>query len=368
MPDTIWIDKDDELGRVADELRQAPWIGIDTEFMREKTFFPKLCLLQISAPAQIWCVDTLKIASLAPLMPAFTAGPVTKILHAARQDLEAIYLVTRNLVGPVFDTQIAAACIGMKPQLGYADLAKTLLNVSIAKSQTRTDWSRRPLSEAQLLYAAEDVRHLDEIATRLQNRLQALKREHWVAEDCGQLANAKLYDLDPERAWTRLKGVALLAPRAAAIAKALAIWRERIARERDSPRSWILSDTAIFNLALSDPRNADQMQAAAPETANFPASAAASLIETIRQSGTGSRDADADFVAPDLRPTPEQKALINRLSLIVDQRASELTVSSEILATRGELKAMVMSGAETAALRGWRRAEIGERLLAELNK
>jgi len=368
MPDTIWIDQDDELRKVTDALGRAPWIGIDTEFMREKTFFPRLCLLQISAPDQIWCVDTLKIGSLAPLMPAFTAGSVKKILHAARQDLEAIYLVTRTVVGPVFDTQIAAACIGMKPQLGYADLAKTLLDVSIAKSQTRTDWSRRPLSEAQLAYAAEDVRHLDEIAERLQNRLHELKREHWVAQDCEQLANAKLYDLDPERAWTRLKGVSQLPPGAAAIAKALAIWRERIARERDSPRSWILSDTAIFNLAQSDPRNAELMQAAAPETANLPASAAASLIETIRRSGTESPDAHADFVAPDLRPSTEQKALINRLSQIVDSRAAELSVSSEVLATRGELKAMVMNGGETSALRGWRRAEIGERLLAELKK
>jgi len=366
MPDTIWIDRDEQLQNVSGDLQRAPWIGIDTEFMREKTFFPKLCLLQISVPDRIWCVDTLKIDSLAPLLAAFTAPGVPKILHAARQDLEAIFLVTRAVVAPVFDTQIAAGCVGMKPQLGYADLAKTLLDVTIAKSQTRTDWSRRPLSEAQFVYAAEDVRHLNEIAVRLQTRLRELNRERWVQEDCEQLANAKLYDLDPERAWTRLKGVSQLPARAAGIAKALAVWRERLARERDLPRSWILSDHAIFSLAQSDPRNAVQMQAASPETSDLPASAVASLLETIAAGEAFGPETDA--AAADLRPTTEQKALINRLGQIVDQRAAEIAVSPEILATRGELKAMVMNGSETAAQRGWRRQEIGERLLAALTR
>ena len=254
----------------------------------------------------------------------------------------------------------------MKPQLGYADLAKTLLDVKIGKSQTRTDWSRRPLSEAQLAYAADDVRHLDEIAVRLQTRLRELNREHWAREDCAQLANPKLYDLDPERAWTRLKGVSQLPPRAAAIAKALAVWRERLARERDLPRSWILSDQAIFSLAQADPRSAAAMQAASAETADLPAAAAASLLETITSGGPGAPDTEA--AAPDVRPTTEQKALINRLGQIVDQRAADLGVSPEILATRSELKAMVMNGSETAAQRGWRREEIGERLLAALSR
>jgi len=364
MPDTIWIDSDAGLQNVSGDLQRAPWIGIDTEFMREKTFFPKLCLLQISTPDRIWCVDTLRIGDLAPLLTALTARDVPKVLHAARQDLEAIFLVTRAVVAPVFDTQIAAGCIGMKPQLGYADLARTLLDVTIGKSQTRTDWSRRPLSAAQLAYAADDVRHLNEIAVRLQARLRELKREHWAEEDCAQLANSKLYDLDPERAWTRLKGVTQLPARAAGIAKALAVWRERLARDRDLPRSWILSDQAIFSLAQADPRSVAAMHAASAETADLPTEAAATLLETIVSGDPVPLDTEA--VTPDMRPTTEQKALINRLGQIVDQRAAELGVSPEILATRGELKAMVMTGSETAAQRGWRRGEIGERLLTAL--
>src|SRR5580704_16470828 len=145
MPDAIWIDRSEELESLARTLESQPEIGLDTEFLRERTIFPKLCLLQLRAAGQIWCVDTLKVGSLDALMPVLTAPTVRKLIHAARQDLEAVYLTARQVVSPVFDTQIAAACIGMKPQLGYAELVKTLLDVTIPKGQTRTDWSKRPL-------------------------------------------------------------------------------------------------------------------------------------------------------------------------------------------------------------------------------
>ncbi len=366
MTDTIWIDRDEQLGAVADALHSAPWIGIDTEFMREKTFFPKLCLLQISAPQRIWIIDTIGIADLAPLTNALTGAESAKIIHAARQDLEAIYLVTRQIVKPVFDTQIGAACVGLKAQLGYADLAKTLLEVSIGKSQTRTDWSRRPLSAAQLSYAAEDVLHLHDIALLLQKRLTELGRAHWVEEDCAQLSNPQLYDPGPERAWTRLKGLSQLAPRAGGIARALAAWREKLAREKDLPRSWILSDTAIFDLAHADPRNVPQAHAAAPETNGWREPVLEALLDAIKSSEA--IQASPEAMAQDMRPTPEQKALVNRLAQVLDRRAADLGVSPEILATRGELKSMVMSSKplqtmDTQALRGWRREQIGESLL-----
>ena len=152
-------------------LESQPAIGVDTEFLRERTFFPKLCLLQLSAAGQIWCIDTLRVGGLEPLLPALTAPATRKLIHAARQDMEALYLTSKHVVSPVFDTQIAAACIGMKPQVGYAELVKTLLDVSIPKGQTRTDWSKRPLTRAQLEYAADDVLYLGEIAAALTRRL-----------------------------------------------------------------------------------------------------------------------------------------------------------------------------------------------------
>jgi len=131
MPDAIWIDEEAELSALARNLESQAWIGVDTEFLRERTFFPKLCLLQIAAGGKIWCIDTLRVGSLDPLMPVLTAASARKVIHAARQDLEAVYLTTRRVMTPVFDTQIAAGCIGLKPQAGYAELVKTLLDVSI---------------------------------------------------------------------------------------------------------------------------------------------------------------------------------------------------------------------------------------------
>src|SRR3979490_1641955 len=180
MPDAIWIDRSDELDALARTLGKHSAIGVDTEFLRERTFFPKLCLLQLAAGGQIWCVDTLRIGSLEPLMPALTAAAARKVIHAALQDLEAVYLSTKRVMTPVFDTQIAAACIGLKPQAGYAELAKTLLDVTAPQGQTRTDWSKRPLTREQLEYAADDVWYLGDVANHLSQRLRELKREHWV--------------------------------------------------------------------------------------------------------------------------------------------------------------------------------------------
>src|ERR1700733_10301263 len=184
MPDAIWIDRDDELPALAQALASQAWIGVDTEFLRERTFFPKLCLLQLASGGRIWCVDTLRVGGLDPLMPALTAAAGRKVIHSARQDLEAGYLSTKRVMSPVFDTQIAAGCIGLKPQVGYAELVKTLLGVTIPKGQTRTDWSKRPLTRDQLDYAADDVLYLGDIAAALDRRLDELGRPHWGLEDC----------------------------------------------------------------------------------------------------------------------------------------------------------------------------------------
>jgi ribonuclease D len=362
MPDAIWIDRSDELESLARTLESQQSIGVDTEFLRERTFFPKLCLLQLCAAGQIWCVDTLRIGSLDALMPVLTAPKVRKLIHAARQDLEAVYLTATQVVSPVFDTQIAAACIGMKPQLGYAELVKTLLDVTIPKGQTRTDWSKRPLTPAQLEYAADDVLYLDAIAAVLNERLRKLKREHWVLEDCLELEERRLYEPDPAQAWERLRGIGQLPPEPRARAKAIAVWREKLARERDLPRAWILSDAAVFSIAHANPATPAALDAVQPMNQKF----AATLLDALAiAAADGLRD-----LAPvqDSRPTPEQKALLDTLSKIVDARAAELQVSPEVLAPRGELKALAMGKRDTHALTGWRLQEIGTQLLAAMDE
>src|ERR1700761_4641321 len=364
MTDAIWIDRSEELESLARTLESQPEIGLDTEFLRERTFFPKLCLLQLRAAGQIWCVDTLNVGSLDALMPALTASDTPKLIHAARQDLEALYLTTQRVVSPVFDTQIAAACIGMKPQVGYAELVKTLLDVAIPKGQTRTDWSKRPLTRAQLEYAADDVLYLSDVAALLETRLRELGRESWVLEDCLELQDRRLYEPDLDLAWERLRGIGQLPAEPRSRAKALAVWREKLARERDLPRSWILADAAIFSIAHATPASPAALEAVQPMNEKF----AASLLAALRESSVTAADHEP---IQDARPTPEQKAVLDRLSKIVDARASELSVSGEVLAPRGELKALAMgtpagSLRSTRALTGWRKQEIGDRLLAAL--
>jgi ribonuclease D len=347
MPEAIWIDRDDELPALAQSLESQAWIGVDTEFLRERTFFPKLCLLQLTAAGQIWLVDTLRISSLDPLMPALTAAHARKVIHSARQDLEAVYLSTKRVMSPVFDTQIAAGCIGLKPQVGYAELVKTLLDVTIPKGQTRTDWSKRPLTRDQLDYAADDVLYLADVANLLSQRLQELGRESWVLQDCLELEDKQLYEPDPAQAWGRLRGLAQLAPASRGRAKTIAVWREKQARARDLPRAWILSDAAIFSTAQGS---------VPPLNENL----AASLEDSLKEASNEVLDEEP---SQDARPTPEQKAVIERLSKIVDARAAELQVNAEILAPRGELKALAMGKRDSHALKGWRKKEIGTQLL-----
>src|ERR1700689_769764 len=212
MPEAIWIGRGEPLAPLAHTLSAHASIGLDTEFLRERTFFPKLCLLQLAGGDDVWCVDALRTGGLEALVPPLTAAAPRKVIHAARQDLEAFYLTVRRVVSPVFDTQIAAGCIGLKPQIGYADLVKTLLDVILPKGQTRTDWSRRPLTREQLEYAADDVMYLGDVEAHPAGRLRELEREHWVLEDCLALEDKGLYEPDPAQAWGRLRGLAQLAP------------------------------------------------------------------------------------------------------------------------------------------------------------
>jgi ribonuclease D len=367
MADAIWVDRDEALGQLAQTLEAEASIGLDTEFLRERTFFPKLCLMQFAAAGTVWCVDTLGVGSLEPLVHALTVPGSRKIIHAARQDLEAFYLNVKRVISPVFDTQVAAGCIGLKPQIGYADLVKTLLDVPLAKGQTRTDWSKRPLSAAQLEYAADDVRYLNEVAARLTERLRALGREHWVTEDCRALEDPRLYEVEPGRAWKRLRNLHLLPPAARARARAAAAWREVTARARDLPRGWILADAAIFSIAEAAPANRAELDAALRLDKPMNQALAEGLLAALREAAAPSQ-ADAEDAEParDSRPTPEQKAVIDRLAQLVDARARDLGVSAEVLAPRGELKALAMGARDTPSLSGWRRGEIGDRLLAAI--
>jgi ribonuclease D len=192
--------------QLSGELAQQSAIGLDTEFMRERTYFARLCLLQLSLGPRSVCIDTLALSDLTPLRAIMSAASIIKVLHAARQDLEVLAPATGSLVG-LFDTQVAASLIGLPAQIGYGDLVRELFGQTLHKAQTRTDWSRRPLTQAQIEYALDDVHHLLPLRERLTERLERLGRWSWFAEEMTALDSAGPFVTDPDLAWRRIKGV-----------------------------------------------------------------------------------------------------------------------------------------------------------------
>lgn len=348
------------LAELASRLAQAPWIALDTEFLRERTYRPQLCLLQLAMPDEALCVDPLSGIELEPLVPRLAGGSTPKILHAARQDLEVLWPVF-GAIGPVFDTQIAAALAGMPAQIGYSELVRRVLGVELPKGETRTDWSRRPLSEAQLRYAIDDVCHLAPLRDLLQEELDRLGRSAWLAEDLDGLASEDKLFVDPEKAHERLKWSGELDPDRARLAQHLAAWRERRAADRNRPRTWILEDAGLRALTLQVPRNAAQLAAIPELTQGFVEKSGAAILQVIEAAAI-----PVQLPALNARPRPDPalQARVKRLSGIVQQRAADLGIAAEILATRRELESIVRGETTADVLQGWRREVVGGELLA----
>jgi ribonuclease D len=342
-------------------LQSAARLAIDTEFMRERTYYPQLCLVQVATDADCFLVDPLAGLDLEALHAVLADRSRVKILHAARQDLEVLQLGGRPVPAPVFDTQLAAALLGMPPQVGYAELVARTLGHSIDKAQTRTDWSRRPLTPEQLAYAADDVHHLLTLHTELAAALEAQGRSAWLAEDAAALDDAALYSTDPNEAWRRLKGIGRLRPTERAAARALAEWRERRAIAADRPRGWILSDEALLAIATLAPRSLEdlaQIRALPPAVSR---KRGEELLELVAKARAAADELDVE-VAP-RRPTSQENAAVARLQQVVRDEAAALGISPEVLATRRDIEALVFADrGESAVLRGWRRAVIGEKL------
>jgi ribonuclease D len=343
-------------------LQAASRLAIDTEFMRERTYFPQLCLIQVATEVDCVLIDPLAGLDLAPLHALLADPAKLKILHAARQDLEALYLDGGTVPAPVFDTQVGAALLGFAPQVGYAELVARQLGHSIDKGQTRTDWSRRPLSPEQLAYAADDVHHLLALHTELAATLQAKGRAQWADEETATYANPSLYRTDPAAAWRRLKGLGRMSPAEQAAARALTEWREKRAVDSDKPRGWILTDEAVLALASLAPatiEDLEQIRSLPPAVTRKRGEELLQLIATARAAATTD-----NLVEASRRPTPEETALAGKYMKLVRAEAEALGIAPEVLATRRDIEALAQGSRDNALLRGWRRAAIGEKLVS----
>lgn len=356
------IGRQDDLDACCARLETLPVLPLDTEFARTDTYRPRLCLIQIATPEVMFCIDTLAPLDLAPLGAVLAANRSLKIMHAAKQDLEVLNLQFGSLPGPLFDTQIAAGLLGHPPQAGYAALVEAELGARLDKSQTRTDWSRRPLSAAQLAYAADDVAWLPPLTDKLRARLQSLGRDAWAEADSAALLDPMLYAVQPERAWERLSGLERQPAIVQARARRLAAWRERRADQSNRPRQWILADQPLMALAVAGPADSAGMEALGLLPPGLLRNSGTALLAELREA---ERELAEGRIVLEQKPRPAatDNDQLKRLAGIVQQKAGELGVAAELLATRAELAALLRGSTAVRPLQGWRRGVIGEALL-----
>jgi ribonuclease D len=348
----------DALASFCEELRGAPYLALDTEFVRVRTYYPELCLIQVATPDRLACIDPLAGVPLAPLLERLHDPATTKVMHAGRQDLELFYLHDGRLPGPLYDTQIAASLLGHDDQVGYGRLVETLLGIALDKAHTRTDWAERPLSAEQLAYAAEDVSHLVTLYERTRAELADRGRLAWALEDAAALLDEALYRIEPETTWQRVKGHASLradAQRAALVE--LAAWREREAMARNRPRQWLLRDAHLLAIARALPANRARL-AQVPE---LPRPVVERYAPRLLEIVARAREAQPP---PSMAVDPVDPALVDALAARVRERAAALGVPATVLAPRRELAGLLRGDTDLNVLRGWRAGVVGEVLQA----
>lgn len=361
-------------------LEGNAWIALDTEFMRERTYYARLCLIQIGAPGIVACVDPLALEQLDPLYSLLDNPRLRKVLHAARQDIEVFNDLRRTgthlslkrdesgdgdratqevVPAPLFDTQVAAAYLGYDDQVGYATLVTAITGVVLDKSHTRADWSKRPLTRAQHQYAEDDVRYLMPVYENLVERLTASGRLEWVIEDCAKLSLPSMYANEPSDAWRRLRGGAELEAPNQQILRALAAFREKAAQVHNLPRGWVLRDDVLFELA----RHAPGTKADLVSIRGLEDNARQRYGEEILASIELGRRAEPLLLwerqAP---PTPEQNALGKRLMEVVRKVAQEHGFAPSVLATRRDIEKLVRGAKPASVLQGWRADFLSEKI------
>jgi ribonuclease D len=347
-----WIDNDAALERLVGVLATTPIAAVDTEFVREKTYYPQLCLIQIGAGEQVACVDCLAKLDLEPLYARLFDPSFTWVLHSARQDLEVVFQLAGRMPPRLIDTQVAAAFTGYPPQIGLEGLLKRELGVELGESFARTDWSRRPLPDAPLRYALDDVRYLLPAWQRIDAELERLGRREWLREDCERMLAEQPVG-DTTAVWSRLKGVHGLPFASQCAALALVRWREAAAQRSDRPRRWLLADEVLIEVAATLPRDADALDAIAQSkfVARSAPTVLAALAACMAPDLQAEVRANAAGVAPD-------KVTVKGLQERVRQRAAVLGVEPEILATRRDLVGVALGNPPEHLRRGWRAREL----------
>jgi ribonuclease D len=359
------ISTQQELESVIRTLAKSAFVTVDTEFIRETTFWPELCLIQMAAPDVTALIDPLAPdIDLAPFFELMANEAVIKVFHAARQDIEIIFHLGELIPHPVFDTQVAAMVCGFGDSVSYDQLVQKITGVRLDKSSRFTDWRHRPLSDKQLEYAVADVTHLIECYRYLEAELEREGRAHWLNEEMDVLTSRQTYDPHPEDAWKRLK-MRLRKPQELAVIQAVAAWREREARDRNVPRGRILKDDAIYEIAQQQPRDVATLARLRTTPKGWERSSTATALLAVINSALAIPKEQMPKVPKFPQAQEGSSAAAELLKVLLRLVAEKEGVAAKVLASSDDIDRLAAEGdaADVPALHGWRREVFGERAL-----
>ena len=351
-----------DLEQWAQTALNKPWIGIDTEFLREKTYSPLLCLVQVSSDDQEVCIDPLAIEDLSPLEYVLNDDRITKILHSCRQDLEAFDTRFNLPLQQLFDTQIAAAFCGYGDQVSYAQLVEDICGVALPKLYTRADWSKRPLPLPQIQYAIEDVRYLNEMRLFLQQKLDGLGRSQWHWEECERTRHPDTYRVAPPLAWKRLKGAGGLHARYHECARQLAIFREQKAQDTNRPREWILPTAMLLGIAVRQPANMAQLGRVDGANMGVVRKSGEEILAIVEQ--YPERDDAKPLWLLNTAFSNEEKKRIKAVMSMIREASKRENIAQALLSNRDGVERFVRGETNLPLFQSWRKEIIGAQILA----
>ncbi|MGA8260103.1 MAG: ribonuclease D [Arenicellales bacterium] len=361
---TDLIETQEDVEDLCRRLKAEAAVGVDTEFLRVRTYYPKLALVQTSTGNDIYCFDPLvEGLRLDALWDVLSDPGICKVMHAARQDMEVLLHATGIMPRRLFDTQVAAGLLGYGGQVGYAALVETEFDVVLPKSVQRTDWTRRPLSGAQLGYAENDVRYLLPLHERLGARLDALGRLDWALEDSERILDPRLYEAHPEQAYRRVGRGAHLDARAQQRLKHLCAWREIAAQSRDLPRHWVVDDETLASIAAAGPRSLEELRRVGGLRREILRRDGEAIVASVNERV----DAAGPLWSRRMSLSDEQKALRAALIEVLSGTAAALGIAESVLLTRSDLERLVRGAPVRDVIRGWRSGVIGPRITEVLS-
>ena len=358
-----YIDSDAQLIAFINKIANAKWLAVDTEFMRERTYYAQLALIQIASEDAHALIDVPALSNLDPLVDAFTRNDCLKIMHSASQDLEVLHQSMGAMPSPLFDTQIAASFLGGADQIAYGAIVKQRLGIELDKDQTRTNWLQRPLSPAQLGYAELDVLYLYTLYEQLMDELNAADRLEWVQDESKALADKTLLGVDVDLAWKRVKSVNRLNASQQHVARVLSKWREERAQVRDLPREWVLKKQAIIGLAKFQPESSSALADIEGLHAKQIQRMGQMLIRMVQQAAA---EPPATHSQPDAELTGEQRGLAKKVMARLRQIGDEQRIAPSLIANRNAIEELVLGQRDIALLQGWRADVAGRELLEML--